>query len=101
MKNIAKPKRQRKPPQLIEGEERKVHEEIIDRRITGGISLSKEDVTEAYARALKQWQELPGSIVRPPTDITLPSQKGRRKSQDTITTSEQTQNDTENGGKRD
>jgi hypothetical protein len=97
MKNIAKRTKQQKPPQLIEGEERKVHEQIIDRRVTGGTSLSKDEITEAYARALKQWQELPGSIVRPPTDITLPNQK-ERKSQDTKTTSEQSQNNTNNGG---
>ena len=82
---------------LIEGEERKVHEEIIDRRIRGGAALSKDDITEAYDRALKQWQELPGSIIRPPTDITLATQN-RRKSQDTRTTSEQTNNETDNGG---
>lgn len=82
---------------LIEGEERKVHEEIIDRHIRGGAALTNEAITEAYARAQKQWQELPGSIVRPPTDVTLPSQK-RLKSQDTKDSSEQTHNDTDNGG---
>lgn len=96
-KNNTEPNAHRKPPRLIEGEERKVHEEIIDRRIRGGAALSKGEITEAYGRALKQWQELPGSIIRPPTDVTLPSQK-RPKSQDTITTSEHTHNDTENGG---
>ena len=83
---------------LIEGEERKVHEEIIDERITGGVHLSKDATMEAYARALKQWQELPGSIVRPPTDITLPSIK-HPKPLDTETTDNQTNNDTDKGGK--
>jgi hypothetical protein len=88
-----------KPP-LIEGEERKVHEEIIDRRIRGGADLSKEDITKAYDRALQQWQKLPGSVISQPTDITLPTQK-RSKSNDTTPTDEETHNDTDNGGKQD
>ena len=80
---------------FIQGKERKVHEEIIYRRITGGDTFSKEANTEAYAHALKQWQELPGCIVRPSTDV-IPSQK-LPKSQETLTTSEQTNNDTGKG----
>jgi hypothetical protein len=87
-----------KPP-LIEGEERKVHEEIIDRRIRGGAALSKEDVTKAYERALQQWQKLPGSVISPPTDIILGTQK-RSKSNDTTSSYEETHNDTEDGGKQ-
>jgi hypothetical protein len=83
--------------QLIQGEERKVHEEIIDRRIGGGVALSKEEITEAYDRALTQWQQLPGSIVRPPTDVTLSTQN-RRKSQQTSSESDQTHGDAANGG---
>jgi len=82
---------------LVEGEERKIHEEIIDRRIRGGASLTKEDITKAYDRALKQWQELPGSIVRPPSDVTLPA-PSRRNSQDTKSYSERTHDETANGG---
>ena len=85
---------------LVEGEERKLHEEIIDRRVRGGTALTDEEITEAYALAQKQWQELPGAIVRPPTDITLPSQKGP-KSKDNISSTEQSDNDAANGGHRD
>jgi len=95
-KNNTESNDHRKPP-LIEGEERKVHEEIIDRRIRGGAALSKEDITEAYDRALQQWQKLPGSVISPPTDITLTTQK-RSKPNDTIQSSEETYNDTDNEG---
>jgi hypothetical protein len=54
-----------------QGRERKVHEEIIERRLAGGAPPTPE----AYARALEQWHQLPGSVVRPPTDIALPDQK--------------------------
>src|SRR5688500_10102337 len=95
-KNRIKPKDHRNRQALIEGEERKVHEEIVDRRITGGVTISKEAITEKYARALKQWQELPGSIVTPPTNVKLLTQK-HHKFQDTETTPEQTNNETHNG----
>ena len=48
------------------GRERAVHEEIVARRLEGGAPPTPE----AYARALEQWQQLPGSVVRPPTDVT-------------------------------
>ena len=96
--NNTEPNNHQKSSQLAEGEERKVHEEIIDRRIRGGADISKEAITEAYDRALKQWQELPGSVVRPPTDITISIEK-RPKSEDTTTTSKQTHNNTDNGEK--
>jgi hypothetical protein len=54
-----------------EGNERKVHEEIINRRVSGGIRLTREEIAEAYVRAQKQWLQLPGSIIRTPTDVVL------------------------------
>jgi hypothetical protein len=57
------------------GRERQIHEEIIARRMEGGAPPSPE----AYARALEQWQQLPGSVVRPPTDV-LPAAKKPPKS---------------------
>lgn len=51
-----------------EGREHQVHKEILARRMRGG----PEPTPEAYARALEQWKNLPGSVVRPPTDVTLP-----------------------------
>ena len=86
----------RKLPRLIEGEERKIHEEIVDRRVTGGVTLAKEAIREKYARALEQWQELPGAIVKPPTDVKPATQK-HHKFQDIETMSEQTNNETHNG----
>jgi hypothetical protein len=46
------------------GREHAVHQRIIDRRLGGGAPASPE----AYAKALEEWHQLPGSIVRPPTD---------------------------------
>ena len=47
------------------GREHQVHDEINARRLGGGA----EPTSEAFQRALEQWQQLPGSIVRPPSDI--------------------------------
>ena len=79
----------------LSGNERKVHEDIIQRRITGGVKLSNEVAREAYFHALKQWQELPGSVIRPTTGIIFSSEKDR-KSQDSLTF-RQTQTDTDKG----
>lgn len=79
----------------LSGNERKVHEDIIQRRITGGVKLSEEVAREAYFHALKQWQELPGSVIRPTTGIIFPNEKDR-KFQDSPTF-QQTQTDTDNG----
>src|SRR5215208_1642515 len=51
-----------------EGREHEVHQEILARRMRGG----REPTLEAYARALEQWKNLPGSVVRPPTDVSPP-----------------------------
>ena len=51
-----------------EGREHQVHKEILERRMRGG----PEPTPEAYARALEQWKNLPGSIVRPPAGVTPP-----------------------------
>jgi len=113
-------------PRLIEGEERRVHEEIIEQRIGGTVIPTQEKIierrrgdtvipnqdeiiersrrqgggapptAEAYARALKQWQQLPGSVSRPPTDVIVPTQK-RKESRHTPNTSEHIDNDTEMG----
>lgn len=50
------------------GREHQVHDEINARRLGGGA----EPNAEAFQRALEQWQQLPGSIVRPPSDIKAP-----------------------------
>jgi len=46
------------------GREHAVHQQIVEKRLGGGAPATPE----AYAEALKQWQQLPGSVVRPPTD---------------------------------
>ena len=46
------------------GREHAVHQQIVDRRLSGGAPAT----ADAYANALEQWKQLPGSIVRPPTD---------------------------------
>jgi hypothetical protein len=58
-----------RPQPNSEGREHQVHKEILERRMRGGA----EPTLDAYARALEQWKDLPGSIVRPPTDVTPPS----------------------------
>jgi hypothetical protein len=63
-------------PDLLEGKERKVHEEIVSRIIEGGAAPTPG----AYARALKQWQRLAGSIVRSPTDPSLKVDESSRRS---------------------
>jgi hypothetical protein len=50
------------------GRERVVHEEIIAKRLEGGAPPTMD----AYTRALEEWQKLPGSVMRTPTDVTLP-----------------------------
>jgi hypothetical protein len=47
------------------GREHAVHQELLEKRLGGG----DPPTPEAYATALKEWQQLPGSIVRPPTDV--------------------------------
>jgi hypothetical protein len=47
------------------GREHAVHQELVEKRIGGG----DPPTPEAYAKALQQWQQLPGSVVRPPTDV--------------------------------
>jgi hypothetical protein len=46
------------------GREHAVHQQIVERRIGGGAPATPE----AYARALEEWHQLPGSVVRPPSD---------------------------------
>lgn len=54
----ARPRRRRM------GRDHEVHQQIVDRRIAGGGPATPE----AYARGLEEWHQLPGSVVRPPTD---------------------------------
>jgi hypothetical protein len=51
--------------QARHGRERQVHEEIIARLMQGGAPATPD----AYARAYDQWQQLPGSVVRPPSSV--------------------------------
>ena len=57
-----------RPKHKPEGREHQVHKEILERRMRAG----SEATPDAYTRALEQWKNLPGSIVRPPTDVTPP-----------------------------
>jgi hypothetical protein len=52
------------------GRDRIVHLEIIERRFAG----SPPPTIEAYTKALEQWHRLPGSVMRPATDINLPGE---------------------------
>ena len=54
-----------RPQHKPEGRDHQVHKEILERRNRGG----KEPTPDVYRRALEQWKNLPGSIIRPPTDI--------------------------------
>jgi hypothetical protein len=46
------------------GREHAVHQQIVERRLSGGAPATPE----TYAKALEEWKQLPGSVVRPPTD---------------------------------
>lgn len=78
---------------FVKGEERKVHEEIIEKRIGGGVLPTPE----LYANALRQWQQLPGSVVKSATDVKLSIQKPSLTAQNNRPTSEQRDNDTDKG----
>ena len=62
--NTEGPDDYRKPPLFIEGEERKMHEEIINRRITGGVKLSDKAISKACFEAM----EGSSGICREPTN---------------------------------
>jgi hypothetical protein len=47
------------------------HASIIERRWQG----SPAPTAERYAKALQQWQKLPGAVSRPATDVTPPDEK--------------------------
>ena len=49
-----------------EGRDRPVITEIVKRRLEGG----EPPTPEAYARALEQWQKLPGAVARDPATVT-------------------------------
>jgi hypothetical protein len=51
------------------GREHQVHQEILDRRMRGGPELTPE----AYERARDEWKNLQGSVMRPPTDVKVPT----------------------------
>jgi hypothetical protein len=46
------------------GRDHIVHQQIVDSRLSGGAPATPE----AYAEGLKEWQQLPGAVVRPATD---------------------------------
>jgi hypothetical protein len=54
-----------RPRRRRDGRDREVHLEIIARRMEGGAPATPE----AYAHALEQWHQLPGAVVKPPTDL--------------------------------
>lgn len=58
----------KRPKHRPHGREHEVHKEILERRWKGG----PQPTPDAYKDALEQWKNLPGSVVRPPTDITAP-----------------------------
>ena len=58
----------KRPRHRPQGREHQVHKEILERRWRGG----PQPTPEHYQRALEQWKKLPGSVVRPPTDINEP-----------------------------
>jgi hypothetical protein len=55
---------QERPRRRRMGRDHPVHQQIVERRLGGGAPATPE----AYAKALEEWKQLPGSVVRPPTD---------------------------------
>jgi hypothetical protein len=45
----------------------KIHREYVERRLSAGAPAATH---EAYARAIKQWNKLPGAVPIPPTELT-------------------------------
>jgi hypothetical protein len=63
------PRRRRKRPARLDNPEAdpvRIHREYVERRVSGGADATPE----AYARAIKQWHELPGAVSAPPTEVT-------------------------------
>ena len=93
----SKPPRRRKPPKKDpdqerprhrpEGREHQVHKEILERRMRGGPDPTPDD----YRRALEQWNRLPGSKVRPPTDIAPPADEHQSEPTDRSTSEPDTE----------
>jgi len=88
-------KKHQKEPSF-EGKERRLHEDIINRRIGGGIVLTKKEIAEAFDQAREQWINLPGAIMKSPSDILL-IQK-RSKSQEPFGSPDQPDYVEDNGG---
>jgi hypothetical protein len=63
--------RRRPREQEDSGDDPKRHGTIIERRWLG----SPPPTAERYRRALRQWQNLPGAVVQPATDVTGPPEK--------------------------
>jgi len=55
---------QARPRRRRMGREHAVHQQIVERRLGGGAPATPE----AYVEALKEWHQLPGAVIRPPTD---------------------------------
>jgi hypothetical protein len=85
----------KRPRHRPEGREHEVHKEILERRWRGG----PKPTPEHYRRALEQWKNLPGSIVRPPTDVGAPSgEKSPNEQQPDTSARDETQG-SDKGGK--
>lgn len=70
-----RPEDKERPRRRRMGREHAVHQQIIERRLGGGAPATPE----AYGKALEEWHQLPGSVVRPPTDekpATEPKKQG-------------------------
>jgi hypothetical protein len=59
------------------GDDPRTHAKILERRWLE----SPPPTLERYARALRQWQALPGAVSRPATDVTVAAQTPARASQ--------------------
>jgi len=71
------------------GREHEVHREILERRMRGGA----EPTPEEYSQALEEWKKLPGSVVRPPTDIKHKPEKESTGEEDQNESTTETQED--------
>lgn len=75
--------KRKRPPKLgnPDADPVQIHRDFVERRLGGGsdsTSIATSDATseatseatsDAYARAIKQWHELPGAVSAPPTEI--------------------------------
>ena len=58
----------------------RIHRDYVEQRLGGG----GQATPEAYEEALRQWQDIPGAVSRPPAEVPRPPERseGRKERKD-------------------